>query len=68
MSLYLARVVQRDGVARYLSRGRLVDLSSNATHYGAPSAARVAIDRFLAKRPGLIADVIDANDPERRVA
>lgn len=66
---YLARVVQRDGVARFLTRGQLTDWSRNATLYSHPSAARRAIARFLNARNqptnDFITDVIDANDPER---
>ena len=67
MSRYIAMVVQRDGVQRYLTRGRLTDWQRNATHYPHPSNARQALAKFLSRHPTLdcATDVIDANDPER---
>lgn len=71
MGRYVVRVVERDGVARFLVRGRLTDWSAKATHYPHPSNARRAAAAFAAKRPYLIGnsvvDVLDYNDPERGV-
>jgi hypothetical protein len=58
---YVARVVWPDGVARFLFRGRLMDDSSNATQHPHPSNAQRAVDRYKAKNPRCIADVIDPN-------
>lgn len=69
MSRYLARIVQRDGNATYLVRGKLTDWQRGATHYPHPSNAHQAIARFLNARKlrtgDVYFDVIDTRDPER---
>lgn len=59
MSLYVARIVTLDGVARFLKRGRLVSYSDQATQHPHPSNAQRAVDSYLSKHPRNIGDVID---------
>lgn len=66
MSRYIVQIVERDGVARYLTRGRLTDWGRNATHYPHPSNAEQALASFRAKHSTLVAatSVIDTrNEP-----
>lgn len=69
MSRYVAGIVQRDGVMRYLVRGRLTDMQSVATHYPRPSSAKRAIARALNQwkwsTDRCATVVYDTRDPER---
>jgi hypothetical protein len=67
MSRYVVAIVQRDGVARYLMRGRLTDWQDHASKYPHPSNANQALDRFRARYPKLdcATYLCDLRDPER---
>lgn len=69
MSHYVAMIVQPDGVARYLVRGRLTDCQRIATHYPHPSNARQAIKSYVRRHTfhDVFTGVIDTNDPERGI-
>lgn len=64
MSLYIARIVTLDGVARFLCRGRLMSYTDQATRHAHPSAAQRAVDSYLAKHSRNIGDVISTRQIE----
>lgn len=64
MSLYIARIVTLDGVARFLCRGRLMSYADQATKHPHPSNAQRAVDAFLAKHPRNIGDVLSTRQME----
>ena len=69
MGQYLAQIIQRDGVARYLVRGKLTDWHRLATSYASPSNARVAIKMFMKDKNhrDYAANIIDKWDWERNI-
>jgi len=69
MSLYVAWIVQPDGVRRYLVKGRLAGDLDNATHHSHPSGARRALKDFARRHPFLnyVAGINDTTDLERYV-
>lgn len=69
MSRYVSCVVYRDGVPRYLNRGKLTTVSDNATHYYHPSNARQGLKRYKDKHPrdDFHTEVYDTRDWERIV-
>lgn len=66
--MYVARIVGPSGTEWFLCRGRRVDTLAQATKYPHPSSARAAIERAAWLRHGFFVDVIDPDDPERKVA
>lgn len=61
---YQVRVVQRDGVERYLREGlvdRLTESTAEASRYFAPEQAAAAIERYLLgkEKAGIYCDVLD---------
>jgi hypothetical protein len=67
--MYVVRVVLRDANERYLTRGKLTEIIEAATWYHHPSAARKAVAGLYRKWPkgGFIVDILDPNDPERKI-
>ena len=64
--MYLVRIVGPAGKESYLFRGREVPMDC-ATRYSSPSAAKRALVEYHPEKFGLYGDVLDENDPERRL-